>query len=95
MFLPFFKIVKKTHTRWSQATKERKMEQKPKTTNPRERNDKEDNSQNRDENINRNFREEMHQKKLSSHRNIKKSTRRRDIIISFSVYLYRIDSYNC
>jgi hypothetical protein len=29
MFLPFFKIVQKTHTRWSQATKERNMEQNP------------------------------------------------------------------
>jgi hypothetical protein len=27
MFLPFLKIVKKTHTRWSQVTKEQKMEQ--------------------------------------------------------------------
>ncbi len=34
----------------------------PRTTNPRERNDKEDNSQNRDKNINRNFREEMKQR---------------------------------
>ena len=39
----------------------------------------------------------IHQKKLSSHRNIKKSTRRKDIAINFSVYFYRIDvlSYNC
>ncbi len=43
----------------------------------------------------RNFREETYQEKLPSQRNIKKSTRRRDVIISFSVYLYRIDFYNC
>jgi hypothetical protein len=69
-------------------------------TNPRQqilekRNNEENNRQNQDKNINRNFREETHQKKPSSHRNIKKSTRRRDITISFSVYLYLIDSYNC
>ena len=38
---------------------------------------------------------EMQQKKPPGHKFIKKSTRRRDVIISFSVYLYRIDSYNC
>ena len=71
------------------------MRQKLKIINPRERSNKEDNRQNQNKEINRNCREETHQKKLSSHRNIKKSTRRRDIAISFSVYLYLIDSYNC
>ena len=47
-------------------------------TNPRERNNKEDNRQNQSNKINRNFREETHQKKLPSHRNIKKSTRKRN-----------------
>ena len=63
---------------------------KPKTTNPRERNDKEDNRQNRDKNINRNFREEMQQRKPPSHKSIKKSARK----ISSTIYLYRIVSYN-
>ena len=52
------------------------MEQKPKTTNPRERNDKEDNRQNRDKNINRNFREEMQQRKPPGHKFIKKPARK-------------------
>ena len=41
------------------------------------------------------FKEEKQRRKLSSHKNIKKSTRRRDVIIWFTLYLYRIVSYNC
>jgi hypothetical protein len=77
------------------SNQEKKRLDKLKTINLRERNNKEDNRQNRNKEINRNFREKMQQKKPPGHKFIKKSTRRRDIIICFSVYLYLIDSYNC
>ena len=42
-----------------------------------------------------NPKKKIHQKKLSSHKFIKKPTRKRDVITSFSVYPYLIVSYNC
>ena len=52
---------------------------KLKTINPRERNNKEDNRQDKNKEISRNFEEKIHQKKSPSHRVIKKPTRRRNI----------------
>ena len=44
-------------------------------TNPRERNNKEDNRQNSDKKTSRNFGEKIHQKKPPSHKVIKKPTK--------------------
>ena len=55
MFLSFLKIVKKTHTRWSQTTKKQENDKKPKIINHKERNDREDNRENQNVKITRNL----------------------------------------
>jgi len=79
MFLPFLKIVKKTLTRWSQATKKGKIRQTQNNKPPRESNKERQPRELKVRKTSRNFEEKMHQKKPPSHRVIKKSTRRGNI----------------
>jgi len=55
---------------------------KPKTTNPRKGNNKEDNRRIKIRKPTETLKKKIHQKKLPSHRYIKKSTRRRNINVS-------------
>ncbi len=55
---------------------------KPKTTNPRERNNKEDNRQNRDKNSNRNFEEENTSKETAKSQKYKEIHEKRNNRVS-------------
>jgi hypothetical protein len=61
------------------------------------RNNKEDNRQNQNRKLIKNSEKKKQQEKLPSHRNIRKSMRRRDVIVWISLYVYRIVivSYSC
>jgi hypothetical protein len=79
MFLPFFKIVQKMHTRWSQVTKEQKMRQTQDNKTLEKETIKKTTARIKTRKLAENVGKEIHQKKPLSHRVIKKPTRKRNI----------------